>query len=44
LATAMLVLVSIQEHLESLESFVIRWRPCDSQEPLGVDERKPRSV
>jgi hypothetical protein len=37
-------LVSVRDHLESLESFVIRWRLSDSQEPLGVDERKPRSV
>jgi hypothetical protein len=36
--------VSVQEHLESLESLVIRWRQADSQEPPDVDERKPWSV
>jgi hypothetical protein len=44
LGPIMTISVSIREHLESLESFVIRWRPSDSQEPLGVDERKPRSL
>src|SRR5271157_4216664 len=39
-----IALVSIQEHLESLESLVIRWRRCDSREPPDVDERKSRSV
>ena len=37
-------LVSIREHLESLESLVIRLRRSDSQEPGDVDEREPWSV
>jgi hypothetical protein len=33
-----LLLVSIREHLESLESLVIRLRRSDSQEPGDVEE------
>jgi hypothetical protein len=38
------VLVSIREHLESLESLVIPWRLPDSEELPDVDEREPRQV
>ena len=44
LITALRYLVSIREHLESFESFVIPWRRSDSQEPSNVDEREPRPV
>ena len=37
-------LVSIREHLESLESLMIPWWRSDSQEPPDVDEREPRPV
>jgi hypothetical protein len=38
------LLVSVPQHLESLESFMIAWRWSDSQEPPGVDERQSRSL
>jgi D-amino-acid dehydrogenase len=37
-------LVSIREHLESLESLVIRWWQPDSQDAADVDEREPLSI
>jgi len=36
--------VSIQEHIESLESLVIPWSWSDSQEPTDVDTGEPRSL
>jgi CheY-like chemotaxis protein len=37
-------LVSIREHLESLESLMILWRRSDSQEPSDVDEGESLSL
>jgi hypothetical protein len=41
---AQVILVSVREHLESLESLMIPWWRSDSQEPPDVDEREPRPV
>jgi hypothetical protein len=38
------LLLSIREHLESLESLVIPCRRCDSLEPPDVDEQQSRSI
>ena len=37
-------LVSVREHLESWESFVIQERRSDSQEAADVDEQEPWSL
>jgi hypothetical protein len=37
-------LVSIQEHIESLESLVIPYWRCDSERPPNVDAREPWPV
>ena len=41
---ATVMLVSIREHLEPDESFVILYRRSDSQEAADVDEREPRPL